>query len=128
LTIRGTNLFWLLPRASVIGIHQRGVQILPVSSRIQLKEGIASNAVTSGRLIDPVLERLHGSSRLGLCLLAFTRELNPVIQDESITNAPCSAKVFEGILKLSESKVLLGVNDASSTEGNTFGGVFELGG
>ena len=51
-----------------------------------------------------------------------------MICDKPVANPLHSVEVVERILELSESKVLLGINDAGSTKGGTFGGIFELGG
>jgi hypothetical protein len=61
--------------------------------------------------IDTFLNGVHDSSGLGLCLLAFARELNLVEEDEATADTSCFAKFVESVVELTKSELPLAGNN-----------------
>jgi hypothetical protein len=86
---------------------------LPLFTRVQAEECVTSHTVASGVLVDTILNGLNDRPGLRLNLASFTRKLDLVEGDKSVTNASRSTKVVEGVFKLCEPELLLSVDDAT---------------
>ena len=116
MAVRTRHFLWFLPRAPIVTFSERGVQTLPVSVRVQAKEGTTSHLVASDALVDTILNGLHDRPGPRLGFLAFTRKLNLVERDKSVANASCPTEVIEGVFELCESDLLLSVDNTSEAD------------
>jgi hypothetical protein len=73
--------------------------------------------------MDTFLNGVHDRSGLGLCLLAFTRELNLVKCDEATADTSCSAEFIKSIVELAESELSLAGNNTHRAQSVPFGRV-----